>query len=102
MNPKTSPATVRLAHIDSFTRTPFRGNPAGVVLDADGLSSQQMQDIAHELRHSETAFVLKPHGQDHDLHIRYFTPSVEVPVCGHATIAAHYARACQCVRTPPP
>ncbi|AKU21182.1 PhzF family isomerase [Massilia sp. NR 4-1] len=95
MNPKTSPDTVRLVHIDAFTRTPFRGNPAGVVLDADGLSGRQMQDIARELRHSETAFVLKPHGPDHDLHIRYFTPSVEVPVCGHATIAAHYARACQ-------
>jgi PhzF family phenazine biosynthesis protein len=83
----------QLFHIDSFTRTPFRGNPAGVVLDADGLDAAQMQDIARELKHSETAFVLRPDGADHDLRVRFFTPTVEVPVCGHATIAAHYALA---------
>ena len=83
-----------LFHIDAFTRTPFRGNPAGVVLEADGLSDSQMQDIACELKHSETAFVLRPQGEDHDFHVRFFTPTVEVPVCGHATIAAHYAIAC--------
>jgi len=82
-----------LYHIDSFTRTPFRGNPAGVVLDADGLSEAQMQDIARELKHSETAFVLRPSSADHDVWVRFFTPTVEVPVCGHATIAAHYALA---------
>jgi PhzF family phenazine biosynthesis protein len=82
-----------LYHIDSFTRTPFRGNPAGVVLDADGLSDAQMQDIARELKHSETAFVLRPTAADHDFRVRFFTPAVEVPVCGHATIAAHYALA---------
>jgi PhzF family phenazine biosynthesis protein len=82
-----------LYHIDSFTRTPFRGNPAGVVLDADGLSDVQMQDIARELKHSETAFVLRPTAADHDVWVRFFTPAVEVPVCGHATIAAHYALA---------
>ncbi len=93
MNPNQAPTGVHLLHIDAFTRTPFRGNPAGVVLDADGLTAEKMQDIARELRHSETAFVLRPEAPDHDVHIRYFTPSVEVPVCGHATIAAHYARA---------
>ncbi len=83
----------RLFHVDAFTRTPFRGNSAGVVLEADALSASQMQDIARELRHSETAFVMAPQGSDHDVHIRYFTPTTEVPICGHATIAAHYARA---------
>jgi PhzF family phenazine biosynthesis protein len=89
----------QLFHIDAFTATPFRGNPAGVVLGADGLSAAQMQDLARELKHSETAFVMAPQpagggdGQDHDVHIRYFTPTTEVPICGHATIAAHYARA---------
>lgn len=82
-----------LFHVDSFTRTPLRGNAAGVVLDADGLSEAQMQDIARELKHSETAFVLRPCGDDHDVHLRFFTPALEVPVCGHATIAAHYALA---------
>jgi len=83
-----------LFHIDAFTRTPLRGNPAGVVLEADGLTDSQMQDIARELKHSETAFVLHPQRDDHDYHVRFFTPTVEVPVCGHATIAAHYALAC--------
>lgn len=86
----------QLFHIDAFTTTPFRGNPAGVVLGADGLSAGQMQDLARELKHSETAFVMAPQpgsGPGHDVHIRYFTPTTEVPICGHATIAAHYARA---------
>lgn len=83
----------QLFHIDSFTTIKFRGNPAGVVLYADALTEGQMQDLARELKHSETAFVLKPVGDDHDVYIRYFTPTTEVPICGHATIAAHYARA---------
>lgn len=77
-------------HVDAFTRTPFRGNSAGVVLNADGLSETQMQLIARELRHSETAFLLR--SDDSDVRIRYFTPTVEVPICGHATVAAHYVR----------
>ncbi|MBQ4924578.1 MULTISPECIES: PhzF family isomerase [Citrobacter] len=78
-------------HVDALTSVPFRGNSAGVVLHADGLSEAQMQLIARELRHSETAFLLT--SNDSDVHIRYFTPTVEVPICGHATVAAHYVRA---------
>ncbi len=52
-----------------------------------------MQAIARELNNSETAFIFKPRASDHDVHIRFFTPTIEVPVCGHATIAAHYVRA---------
>lgn len=58
---------------------------------ADKLSEAQMQLIARELGHSETAFLL--HSDDSDVHVRYFTPTVEVPICGHATVAAHYVRA---------
>lgn len=83
----------QLFHIDAFTTTLFKGNPAGVVLDADGMSAAQMQALARELKHSETAFVMAPQDASHDVAIRYFTPCTEVPVCGHATIAAHYARA---------
>ncbi|WP_378955127.1 PhzF family isomerase [Pelosinus sp. sgz500959] len=79
--------------VDSFTTEKFKGNPAGVVLNADGLSEKQMLSIARELNNSETAFVFSPQGPDHDLYIRYFTPTVEVPICGHATIATHYVRA---------
>lgn len=84
---------IRLFQVDSFTRERFTGNPAGVVLDADGLDARDMQRLARELNNSETAFVLKPSGDDHEVRIRYFTPTVEVPSCGHATIAAHYVRA---------
>lgn len=79
--------------VDAFTRAPFQGNRAGVVFDADGLSERQMQAIATEVGASETAFLLAPTGDDHDVWIRFFTPTVEVPSCGHATIAAHYSRA---------
>jgi PhzF family phenazine biosynthesis protein len=79
--------------VDAFTRERFEGNPAGVVLDADYLTATQMQAIARELNNSETAFVLEPDAEDHDLRIRFFTPTVEVPSCGHATIAAHVVRA---------
>lgn len=85
--------TYRLYQVDAFTRTPFTGNPAGVVPYADGLSERQMQAIARELNNSETAFILQPEARDHDVRIRFFTPTTEVPLCGHATIAAHYIRA---------
>lgn len=85
--------TYRLYQVDSFTKEKFRGNPAGVVPNADGLSEKDMLAIARELNNSETAFILSPDGADHDIRIRYFTPTVEVPVCGHATVAAHYVRA---------
>lgn len=80
--------------IDSFTKKKFKGNPAGVVLNAENLTSEEMQLIARELNNSETAFVLKPdQNDDFDYHVRYFTPTTEVPVCGHATIGALYAKA---------
>lgn len=81
--------------IDSFTKEKFKGNPAGVVLNAEKLTSEEMQLIARELNNSETAFVFKPDSENHtfDYHIRYFTPTTEVPICGHATIAALYAKA---------
>jgi PhzF family phenazine biosynthesis protein len=83
----------RVYQIDAFTTERFRGNPAGVVSDADGLTETQMQEIARELNNSETAFILSPTSSDHDVWIRFFTPTIEVPSCGHATISAHYVRA---------
>jgi len=79
--------------IDSFTKEKFKGNPAGVVVNADGLKDYEMQQIARELNNSETAFLFAPDNDDCDGVIRYFTPSIEVPICGHATIAAMYAKA---------
>ncbi|WP_338761363.1 PhzF family phenazine biosynthesis isomerase [Massilia sp. METH4] len=83
----------KIYHVDAFTRTPGKGNPAGVVLDAAGLMDADMLRIAARLGYSETAFVLPPDGPGHDVRVRFFTPTVEVPVCGHATVAAHYVRA---------
>jgi PhzF family phenazine biosynthesis protein len=85
--------TYRIYQVDAFTKAQFRGNPAGVVTNADGLTEKQMQEIARELNNSETAFILSPQSPDHDVWVRFFTPTVEVPSCGHATISAHYVRA---------
>ncbi|WFD10221.1 PhzF family isomerase [Tepidibacter hydrothermalis] len=82
-----------LYQIDSFTKEKFTGNPAGVITNADGLTSDDMQKIARELNNSETAFIFSSKSNEYDAHIRFFTPTNEVPICGHATIAAHYARA---------
>ncbi len=80
--------------IDSFTRQAFSGNPAGVIPDARGLSAATMQAIAREMNKSETAFVFPKTDQlDGDVEVRFFTPTAEVPICGHATIAAHYVLA---------
>lgn len=85
--------TYHLYQIDSFTRSKFLGNPAGIITNAEGLTELEMQRIARELNNSETAFVLPPTDDTHDVYVRFFTPKNEVPICGHATIAAHYARA---------
>lgn len=82
-----------LYQIDSFTTEKFTGNPAGVITNADGLTDREIQQIARELNNSETAFIINSGLKDCDVYIRYFTPLNEVPICGHATIAAHYARA---------
>lgn len=82
----------RIYQVDAFTTEKFRGNPAGVVPNADGLTEQQMQQIARELNNSETAFLFEG-DESCDVHIRFFTPTNEVPICGHATVSAHYVRA---------
>jgi PhzF family phenazine biosynthesis protein len=71
--------------LNSFAKTPWGGNPAGVVLDADGLDETAMQRVAAKAGMSETAFVQK--SAMADFKIRFFTPAAEVDLCGHATIA---------------
>src|SRR2546422_3912824 len=82
---------LRIKHINAFTRNPFLGNPAAVVTKADGLTEKQMQLIAREMNLSETAFVLRPTRTGADLRLRWFTPTVEVSFCGHATVASFHA-----------
>ncbi|MGH3498385.1 MAG: PhzF family phenazine biosynthesis protein [Nocardioidaceae bacterium] len=74
----------------AFTTTPEGGNPAGVVLDADGLTDLAMQAIAADVGYSETAFVRRG-AMPRRRPMRYFSPLAEVPFCGHATIAASVA-----------
>lgn len=88
-----SSRSYRLFQVDAFTDRLFTGNPAGVVLDADGLAEPEMQTIAREMGGVDTAFVLSAAGTDHDLRLRFFSPSREVPFVGHATVAAHVVRA---------
>lgn len=86
-------AEVTIYLVDAFTDEPGKGNRAGVVFDADHLSTDEMQAIAAFANVSETAFLINPKADDQfDLHVRYFTPATEVPICGHATIASHYLR----------
>jgi PhzF family phenazine biosynthesis protein len=81
---------IQVHQVDAFTRERFTGNPAGVVLNADGLTEAQMLAIARELNNADTAFILSPDGEDHSVRARFFTPRTEVGFVGHATVAAHY------------
>ncbi|MBL3530807.1 PhzF family isomerase [Companilactobacillus zhachilii] len=83
----------RVYQVDAFTKIKLAGNPAGVVTNAEGLTEKQMQTIARELNNSETAFILPPTKNQADIKIRFFTPTTEVPICGHATIGANFVRA---------
>ncbi len=77
--------------VDAFTGELFRGNPAGVCILSAFLADSIMQKIAAENRHSETAFVVPRADGDFDL--RWFTPTVEDDLCGHATLASAYVLA---------
>jgi trans-2,3-dihydro-3-hydroxyanthranilate isomerase len=79
--------------VDAFTDRPFQGNPAVVVPQADDLTDFQMQQIAREVNCSETAFVLTALTPEADFRLRWFTPTQEVNLCGHATIATFHALA---------
>ena len=80
---------MRIFQVDAFTPTRFTGNPATVVLDADGQSDATLQAVASEFAHAEVAFVLAANGPDHDLRLRFFNSRKEAPFVGHATVAAH-------------
>jgi len=77
--------TVAITQVDSFTDRPFAGNPAAVCLLAQSRDEVWMQHVAREMNLSETAFLVQ---RDGDFDLRWFTPSVEVDLCGHATLAS--------------
>ncbi|MDT8911147.1 PhzF family phenazine biosynthesis protein [Amycolatopsis sp. PS_44_ISF1] len=75
---------MRFHLVDAFTDRPFAGNPAGVVVLDEPADARWMQDVAAEMKHSETAFVVTTRDPKP---LRWFTPAAEVDLCGHATIA---------------
>src|ERR1700704_3268435 len=80
---------LRIFQVDAFTATRFTGNPATVVLDADGQSDATLLAIAREFSHAEVVFVSAATGPDHDVRLRFFNARKEMPFVGHATVAAH-------------
>ncbi|HEY2782832.1 MAG TPA: PhzF family phenazine biosynthesis isomerase [Steroidobacteraceae bacterium] len=80
---------MRIFQVDAFTATRFTGNPAIVVLDADGQNDVTLQSVAREFAHAEVAFVLAADAADHDVRLRFFNARKESPFVGHATVAAH-------------
>ena len=77
--------TLQIVVVDAFTSRPFTGNPAAVCVLPDPGDAAWMQQVARELNLSETAF-LRARADGFDL--RWFTPAVEVDLCGHATLAS--------------
>jgi trans-2,3-dihydro-3-hydroxyanthranilate isomerase len=84
---------LRYRTVDVFTQTRFGGNPLAVVLDADGLTKDQMQTIAREFNYSESSFVLRPSDPRHTAEVRIFTPTVEVPFAGHPSVGTAFVLA---------
>jgi PhzF family phenazine biosynthesis protein len=80
---------LRIFQVDAFTSTRFTGNPAIVVLDADGLNEATLTAVAREFSHAEVAFVFAANAVDHDIRLRFFNARKEAPFVGHATVAAH-------------
>lgn len=74
-----------ITQVDAFTDRPFSGNPAAVCMLTEPVSDEWMQAVAQEMNLSETAFLLP---QEDGFSLRWFTPAVEVDLCGHATLAS--------------
>jgi len=83
----SAPNIIPFYQVDAFTDKVFKGNPAGVCPLNEWLEDSQLQAIANENNLSETAFFVK---KDDDFELRWFTPDVEIDLCGHATLATAY------------
>src|SRR5215210_3817485 len=76
---------LKITQVDAFTNRPFAGNPAAVCILPEPRDEKWMQDVAREMNLSETAFL---HRQEDGFNLRWFTPTIEVALCGHATLAS--------------
>jgi PhzF family phenazine biosynthesis protein len=81
----------RFRQVDVFTDVPYAGNPVAVVLDADGLDADAMQQVARWTNLSETTFVLPPTTEEAHYRVRIFTPVLELPFAGHPTLGTCHA-----------
>jgi PhzF family phenazine biosynthesis protein len=79
---------VRLRTVDSFTERPFTGNPAAVLLLDEAPPDEWMAAVARETNVPDTGFVIRERLPDADFRLRWFTPTVEIDLCGHATLAS--------------
>ncbi len=79
------------AQVDVFTEQPYRGNPLAVVLDAEGMTEQEMARFANWTNLSETTFLRPPTDPTADYRVRIFTPSTEYPFAGHPTLGSCHA-----------
>jgi trans-2,3-dihydro-3-hydroxyanthranilate isomerase len=90
----------RYITVDVFTDRAFGGNPLAVVLDAEGLSTEQMQAIATEFNYSETTFVLPPADSANDANVRIFTVRSELPFAGHPNVGTAFVLATRAPKPP--
>jgi trans-2,3-dihydro-3-hydroxyanthranilate isomerase len=90
----------RYITVDVFTDRAFGGNPLAVVLDAGGLSTEQMQAVATEFNYSETTFVLPPADKAHDAQVRIFTVNRELPFAGHPNVGTAFVLASRAAKPP--
>lgn len=90
----------RYITVDVFTDQAFGGNPLAVVLDAEGLSTEQMQAIATEFNYSETTFVLPPADKANDANVRIFTVRSELPFAGHPNVGTAFVLATRAAKAP--
>ncbi len=81
-------AEIQLRTVDAFTERPFSGNPAAVVMLDKAPPDEWMLALACEMNVSDTAFVIRETSSDADFRLRWFTPRMEVDLCGHATLAS--------------
>lgn len=84
---------VRFIQVDVFTDRPFGGNPLAVFPQAEGLTGEEMQQLAREMNLSETTFVLPPQAPGADFRVRIFTPAKELPFAGHPVVGTHWVLA---------
>ncbi|WP_441407253.1 PhzF family phenazine biosynthesis protein [Arthrobacter sp. YAF17] len=91
LNPAPAPRLRPFGQVDVFSSEPYRGNPLAVVIDAEGLSAQAMQQFANWTNLSETTFLLPPTDPGADYRVRIFTGNEEFPFAGHPTLGSAHA-----------